>query len=525
MVAAPSPGYTRTRAKFRALYPVQARHAAPDMSLRDFIAGAWAVLEPSTPYVHNWHIDTICAHLEAVTRGDIRNLLINVPPGHMKSLITCVFWPAWEWTFRPDTRWLAASYSPQLSTRDALKTRRLMQSRWYQERYGLIFRLSGDQNAKTRYENDATGFRIATSVGGVATGERADRLVVDDPHNARERDRDVARATVLDWWDSSFANRVNNPEKSARVVIMQRLHDNDLAGHILALGGFDHLMLPAEYEPSRATVTALGTPDPRTEDGALLWPSRFPITVLDEERKRLGPYGYAGQMQQNPVPREGGMFPRAWWQRYAALPRLTRVEQFVDSSFKVGVVNDPSACATWGTDGLGNYYVIDYWEARVAYPDLMQALHDQHNKHRHRAATVPLTIEDKASGQSALQTLARPLPLPGGVILPRLPVLPFPLLRRPGVKSRAVEREHELAAVSKDARAESVTPLVAAGSVYLPADAPWVDAFITAHERFPNAEHDEAVDTTSMALIRLSAPPERPFAASVGGERNIPVPR
>lgn len=465
----------------------------PALPFRDFITGAWQVVEPATLYVPNWHIDAIAEHLQAVTDGQIRDLLINMPPRFMKSTLVSVMWPVWSWTFKPSTRWLTASYALSLAIRDALKSRRLIQSSWFQSHYGSAFTLTSDQNQKSRYENDKTGYRIATSVGGSATGEGGDVLVLDDPHNVKQAESDTVRQGVLDWLDMTWSTRRNDPKRSARVIVMQRLHEADVSGHVLSQGGWEHLNLPNEYEPT-VMVTGIGWADPRTDDGVLLWPERVGLDETAAAKRQLGSYGYAGQYQQSPAPRGGGMFKRDWWKRYGALPKLTRVEQFVDSAFKEGVANDYSVCATWGTDGLGNYYVIDVWREKLEYPKLMRALHDQYNKHRALGVRA-LVIEDKASGQSAIQTLRRPLPTLEGVNLPALPVIPFPAPHD--------DQQKELAGLSKLARAEQATPTVESGQVYLPIDAPWVEDFILEHEKFPAGAHDDMVDTTSMALIRL----------------------
>ena len=166
-----------------------------------FIKQAWPIIEPGTPYKHGWHIDAICDHLEAVTNGDIKRLLINIPPRHMKSILVSVMWPVWEWVQMPHLRYVYSSYAYALSTRDSVKSRRLIQSQWYQRRWGDKFAILGDQNEKVRYENDKHGFRLATSVTGLGTGEGGDRIVVDDPHNVREAESDVQRSGVLMWWD------------------------------------------------------------------------------------------------------------------------------------------------------------------------------------------------------------------------------------------------------------------------------------------------------------------------------------
>lgn len=219
-----------------------------EQSLHEFVQQAWHVLEPTTKYIDGWHIQAICEHLQAVSDGQIRDLLINVPPRHMKSLTVAVFWPCWVWLRDPQRRWLYSSYAQRLSTRDSLKCRRLIQSPWYQRNWGDRFQLTGDQNEKTRFENDRTGVRLATSVNGSNTGEGAEIIVCDDPHNVRERESEIKREAVLTWWDEVMSTRLNNPKTGARVIVMQRLHERDLSGHVLEKGGWEHLCLPAEYE-------------------------------------------------------------------------------------------------------------------------------------------------------------------------------------------------------------------------------------------------------------------------------------
>lgn len=214
-------------------------------SLREFVRQAFAIIEPSTPFVPGWHIDAIIEHLEGITFGHIRNLLINVPPRHMKSLLVSVLWPAWEWIRFPERRFLYSSYAAQLSIRDSVKCRRLIESPWYQERWGDHYALTGDQNTKGRFENDRSGYRLSTSVGGAATGEGGDRVVCDDPHNVQEAESDSVRKGTTDWWDVVMSTRVNDPRSAAKVVVMQRCHQRDLSGHLLEQGGWEHLRLPA----------------------------------------------------------------------------------------------------------------------------------------------------------------------------------------------------------------------------------------------------------------------------------------
>lgn len=252
----------------------QARRRA-SASLYEFVQQAWHVMEPGVPFVPSWHIEAICEHLEAVSAGEIHRLLINIPPRHSKSTIVSVAWCCWEWIASPEQKFLAASYSGTLSIRDNLKARRLVQSPWYQERWGHLFALSGDQNAKQRFENNKTGYRLATSVGGTATGEGGSRLILDDPHGAQDAQSEAMRETALDWFDQVWSTRLNNPKTDAMVTVMQRLHEKDISGHILNdIGGWEHICIPAEWD-GKSRRTILGPYDPRTEKGQLICPDRF----------------------------------------------------------------------------------------------------------------------------------------------------------------------------------------------------------------------------------------------------------
>ena len=257
-------------------------------NFHEFVVQAWPVLEPATPFVNGIHVEAICAHLQAVAEGRISNLIINVPPGHAKSLLTGVFWPAWVWIDGPQTRWLFASYAANLSIRDSLKCRRLIESDWYQQNWGARYQLSTDQNQKQRFENDSTGYRIATSVGGSATGERADIVVVDDPHSVDQAESEAERRTAVEWFNGTMSTRLNDFATGHKIVIQQRLHEADLTGDLLAKGGFELLCLPAEFEPERRCTTSIDWTDPRTVAGELLWPAKVTAAHLQALKVSLG---------------------------------------------------------------------------------------------------------------------------------------------------------------------------------------------------------------------------------------------
>lgn len=348
--------------------------AEAEKSLLKFIQMMWSVLEPSRAFVSGWAIEAICAHLEAVTRGEIRKLLMNVPPGFMKSMATQVFWPAWEWgpAGKPSTRYVGASYSEQLTVRDNRRCRQLITSELYQSFWGSRFVLTDDQNAKVRYDNDKTGFKIATSVGGMGTGERGDRFIVDDPHNVKESESEVKREETLRWFTEVVPTRINDAGKSAIIVIMQRVHERDVSGLILAKElGYTHLCIPMEYErdhpyQSKTTVFLRGAPyaDPRKEDGELAWPDRFSRDYLETDLKPAmrawgGTYAEAGQLQQRPSPRGGGMFKEDDWGFVDAVP--ANIVMRVRGWDLAATEDNPSAARTAGVrmsmDGERRIYI------------------------------------------------------------------------------------------------------------------------------------------------------------------------
>ena len=308
-------------------------------SLKEFTKSSWATIEPGRDFYDNWHIDAISEHLQAVVEGDIRRLIINIPPRHMKSISVAVALPAWTWTIQPEKRFLFASYAGTLSIRDSVKCRRLIDSAWYKRYFGDTFSLTTDQNQKQRFENDKTGIRIATSVDGALTGEGGDIIVVDDPHNVREAESSAVREGVLAWWDQAMQTRLNDPKTGAFIIIMQRVHENDLTGHILAneYNDWDHLCLPARYEIGHPTPTktSLAFTDPRTKEGELLWESRIDDNTLTQLEKSLGSYASAGQLQQRPMPKGGGILKKEWWVPWEQddLPDIEYLVQSYDTAF------------------------------------------------------------------------------------------------------------------------------------------------------------------------------------------------
>lgn len=325
--------------------PVQATQSIADLllltveaeemrrDLKKFVIGAWKYVDPA-PFVDGWCLDAICEHLTALSLGQIRFLLINIPPRHSKSTICSVIWPVWGWLQKPDERFLSASYSLDLATRDNLKKRSLIDSPWFQERYGQAFTvttdtglmqftrepdfdLSREQNAKRFFMNDKLGYQMATSVASSATGHGGSVLIIDDGHAADEAHGSADRNAAIRWFKETWSNRMNDANHDKMMVIGQRIHEEDISGIILSeRPDWVHLNLPAEFEPSRKCVTVIGWEDPRKKEGELLWPERFNHETLARYKRDLGSIGFAAQYQQSPAPSGGSQFNKKWFRYF-----------------------------------------------------------------------------------------------------------------------------------------------------------------------------------------------------------------
>lgn len=331
------------------------RHEGEGGLLR-FVEDLWSVLEPNRPFMQGWALAAMCKHLEAVTRGEITRLLINVPPGSMKSLLVNVFWPAWEWgpCNRPDLRYISFSYASHLTERDNNKFLDLIRSPLFQRLYGS--RLTLKEHGKVKVSNDKTGWKFASSTEGVGTGERGDRVLLDDPHNIKDGESETVRERTVRFFREAMSNRLNDLTRSVIIVIMQRVNEGDVSGAIIADEmGYTHLMIPLEFEPDRRCITYVKGKrfwfDPRMEEGESFWPERFDDEAIALCRLQ-GEFAFAGQYQQRPEPRGGGLFKRSYWAEWAPedgkFPKLDYVIGSLDSAFTEKTHNDPSGFTVWG---------------------------------------------------------------------------------------------------------------------------------------------------------------------------------
>lgn len=444
-------------------------------SLKHYCRKVWEQVNPE-PFQDNWHIGAVCEHLQAVSDGQIEKLIINIPPRHGKSNLCSVMWPTWEWGPRQlnKSRFLCLSYSSSNVARDAVFSRTLITSRWYQERWGNDVRFPPDQNEKMRYHNTAGGFRFSSTVGGSTTGEGGNRIIVDDPHNTDESDAE--RSEVIRWWQQVMQSRVNNPKDARWVIIMQRVHHNDLISWIKATDGesWEWLVLPAEFEPGTRCRTKFFF-DPRTEPGEVLWKDRWGKKELDRFKRVMGQRVYDAQYQQRPSALEGNLFKRHWWKFYAETPsekskQCDYIFQSWDCAFKKLEDSDFVVGQVWGVKGADRF-LLDQTRDRLSFTETCTAIESLTAKW---PAAKRKLVEDKANGTAVIDALKKKV---SGLI----PVNPTD---------------------SKLARASAVSPEIESGNVHLPpiATHAWSDGFIEECAAFPNGAHDDQVDAMSQAL-------------------------
>lgn len=477
-------------------------------SLHEFIPAAWGLVEPSS-FVPNWHIDAIAEHLTAVTDGDILNLLITMPPRHSKSLLVSVLWPAWEWTKIPGFRWVFNSYSFGLSVRDSVKRRKIIKSEWYHDRWADKFALIPDQDSKVRYENDKHGFMLASSVGGMNTGEGGERIIADDPHNIKKAESEAVRQETVDWWNITMSSRSNDTKVTARVVVQQRVHEGDVAGDIIDKGGYVHLNLPTEFMfeggqrcrtgwTNHRTGTAVTWEDPRTVEGELLNPKRWGPADNDKAKIDLGDYQYAAQHGQNPTPPKGQIIQAQWLKYYGnptkgqpPIPDWASTSHpmtplfSLDCSFKETKDTDFIAGLGWAMFGADLYLMPICIHKRANFPATIDAIAEfvggeSLEKDKSYPGIYPFMkiklVEAKANGDAVIDTLRHRIP----------GMFPF----EPGN-------------ASKESRLTAGSWRFRAGNVYLPDEsiAPWIKEYIYELCAFPKAKKDDYVDATSQALL------------------------
>lgn len=477
----------------------------------EFVKQAWPITEGQTPFSDNWHLYAIAEHLEACVRGEIRNLIVNIPPRSTKTNMFSVFLAPWIWTTLPWIKFMYNSYAQSLSIEHSLKARRLVESDWYQERWGHIFQLSKDQKAKSFFENNKTGYRIASSVGASTTGKGADFLILDDPNNIKDGESQVKRDSVNMFMDQVWWNRLNNPKTGIRIIVQQRSHEQDASAHVMSKDTENEwvkLVLPMEYEERRKCYTVILPStngkvweDPRSVEGELLHPDRFPIEVVEGYKRNLGSYAYAGQYQQRPSPEDGGIIKKSWfnWWKYSYMPQVKFVIQSWDTALTANETSAYHACTTWGIFQDHNYndniILLSMWRDRVEYPELRNMakrlyfdyrdIGKQRNPKLAGKNIDMCLVEGKASGDMLIKDL-----------------------RTAGIRAISFNPTGH---GEKIARARIAGAAIEAGNVWIPAEPPdyirplpFADEFLNLIAAYPRDIGSlDVVDTMSQAFIKL----------------------
>ncbi len=454
-----------------------------DMTFPDFIRASWGVLEPATTFVPNWHIDCIAEYLAAVDLGQIQHLLINMPPRHMKSTIVTIQWPAWSWTRKPWLRWIFCSYAGSLSVKHSIDRRRIIDSEFYQERWGNLVSFAKDQNSKALYENTATGRMFASSTGGSLTGQGGDRLVGDDMLNPLEADSDAAREHALNFYRNVFSTRLNDKRSGAIILVEQRTHEKDISGHVLKNeAGWTHLDLQAKQEKAAIfSFPMSGRIVERPVDN-LLWPAREDEEILAKQKKKMGPRAFGAQYQQRPKPSTGNILQRQWFRRWNTLPdHFDVMIHSWDMAFKDEKENSMVVGQTWGKLGA-DMYLLAQIRGHLNFPRSQAGVEDLVAFKPRPAAIL---IEDKANGPAIISSLQKKIP---GLV----PVPPEG---------------------SKVARASAISGYLQAGNILIPGgtqipapngyEETTVEEFLDECAAFPVGDFNDQVDSMTQAVLRL----------------------
>ena len=444
-------------------------------SLSTFTERVFTHLYPSTEYLPNWHIDLIASKIEAVFDGKIKRLIINVPPRSLKSVLASISAVAWELGRHPEKQFICVSYGQDLSDKLAADTRNIMQSSWYQKLFGVS--LAGARPPIADFKTKAGGGRFATSIGGVLTGRGGDIIMIDDPLKPDEALSEVTRQNANNWISHTAMSRMNDKKTGAVIIIMQRLHEDDLVGYVQELGEWEVISLPAiaESEQHFTYETLQGQQQVMRQIGDVLHPEREPLSVLEEIRLSLGEYNFAGQYQQSPAPNGGGIFKTEWlhyYTTYECPDKFDQIMQSWDTANKETEISDFSVCTTWGIKGKV-CYLIDVLRVRMNYPNLKRAVIEQIERFKPEL----VLIEDKASGVQLIQELR--------------------------TLGHSIIKEYKPQG-DKFMRTMAQTGAFEGGFVKLPQQAPWLDTYIQELTTFPRGKFDDQVDSTAQALAWIA---------------------
>jgi predicted phage terminase large subunit-like protein len=447
-----------------------------------FLRKVFAELCPGDEFLHGWHLDAIAWQLDRISNGEIQRLIVTIPPRHLKSIMISIAWVAWCLGKAPEMRFICLSYSSELAAKLSRDCRQVMQSDWYQAVFPGTVLL---RSTETELETHEGGGRFATSVGGTLTGRGGDVIIIDDPIKADDAMSAALRARVKEWTTSTLFSRLNDKRSGAIILVMQRLHEDDLAGQFLDAGGWEHLNLPAiALEDQDIPLT--GGRGHRRLAGEVLHPEREPLETLEQIRLEVGSHIFSAQYQQAPVPAGGTLVKSDWFRRYETPPKKGPgdfIVQSWDTASKDGVLNDYSVCIT-ALVRRDTVAVLDVFRRQLNFPDLLRQVQMQ----AEWFSPDILLIEDAASGQQLIQMLKQN-PIRG---------VPMPIARKPEA--------------DKETRMSACCPQIERGDLSLPDDADWLAEFEREILAFPNGKRDDQADALSQLLAWVR---DRPKILSV----------
>lgn len=465
---------------------IQKQHAMYLMACRKYFAffmrETFRVVNPGIKFKKNWHVDLIAHYLQAVSEGKIKRLIINIPPRSMKSTITSICWPAWIIGNDPSKRIICASYSQHLSDKLSLDSRHLVKSWLYSKIFPNV-KMVRDQNKKNKYMFSDRGFRFATSVGGTTTGEGGDILILDDPHNALDVISKKRREKSIQWFQQSFLSRLDDKKNGAIVLVMQRLHQEDLTGFLLKTQPKEWTVLSIPAICQEDTTYEINGLCYDYKKNELLHQTREGVEVIERLKRDLGTYTFSAQYLQDPLSINSGMIKKSWIEYYKTPTSIASYETIIqswDTAIKSGDENSYSVCTTWGRL-QGNFYLLDVYRDKAEYPTLKRKIVELYRKWN----PDRLLIEDKASGQALLQDLKKEHY--------QLPLVPIKVNK------------------DKFTRFASVSPLFEYGRIFIDQHASWRLEYEQEILTFPNSKHNDQVDSTSQYLnYILSATFQKP---------------
>lgn len=443
-----------------------------------FLHKAFLELNPATSLILADYIELMASKLEDCRAGRVKRLIVTLPPRYLKSHTVSIAFVAWLLGHQPSAQIICASYGQDLADNLASGTKKVMTSAWYQSVFAT--RLAPDKKAVSDFFTTKRGFRKATSVGGVLTGLGGDFLILDDPLKADDALSETRRNAVNHWFDATLLSRLNDKKNGRIIIVMQRLHQDDLVGHVISKEPWEVLSFPAiaEMDETKTFVSVVGTGCYRRKEGEPLHAVRESLEMLQATRERIGNYAFTSQYQQNPMLEGGSIVKVNWLMNYDKLPELDGTPRYMlqswDTALKTGDSNDYSVCTTWLATG-GRFYLVHVLRQRLELPDLLRAAKELAQTYQPRAVLV----EDKGSGTSLIQ-----------------------LLRREGVSN--AKPYQPTPGLDKRERLEVQTPLFEAGKVFLPLQASWLQDYRHELLTFPGAKYDDQVDSTSQALHFLS---------------------